>query len=224
MIVWQERVGIWSGSTFGRLTVIEKDEVLTKEKHRTYWICSCSCGNTISVRADSLSKTIGCGCAKTEHPICVGDKFGKLVVTKFFGVNSHREYTWHCQCECGNTCIVTNGNLKSGNTQSCGCLKSKHHENYMDNNRRCDRAYKNWAKQIKVNADYTCNICGKHGGNLNSHHLNDWHTHEDLRYDINNGVCLCETCHKAFHSWMGGNDKATTEQDYIDFKRIKQST
>ena len=30
-----------------------------------------------------------------------------------------------CQCECGNTVYVLGYNLTNGNTQSCGCLKSK---------------------------------------------------------------------------------------------------
>ena len=30
-----------------------------------------------------------------------------------------------CLCDCGNTTIVKTYNLINGNTQSCGCLKSK---------------------------------------------------------------------------------------------------
>ena len=29
---------------------------------------------------------------------------------------------WHCQCECGTLRIVAGRELRSGNTQSCGCL------------------------------------------------------------------------------------------------------
>lgn len=29
---------------------------------------------------------------------------------------------WLCRCDCGNTTIVTCGHLRSGHTQSCGCL------------------------------------------------------------------------------------------------------
>jgi len=31
---------------------------------------------------------------------------------------------WNCQCECGNTSIVSTGDLRSGHTKSCGCLSS----------------------------------------------------------------------------------------------------
>lgn len=30
---------------------------------------------------------------------------------------------WICDCECGNTIKTTSGNLRSGHTKSCGCLK-----------------------------------------------------------------------------------------------------
>jgi hypothetical protein len=30
---------------------------------------------------------------------------------------------WHCECACGNRCVVWGYDLKRGNTQSCGCLR-----------------------------------------------------------------------------------------------------
>ena len=32
---------------------------------------------------------------------------------------------WHCICDCGNEVDVLAHRLKSGTTQSCGCIKSK---------------------------------------------------------------------------------------------------
>jgi hypothetical protein len=52
----------------------------------------------------------------------VGKRFGKLVVIEKHSVNGNGETQWLCQCDCGNTKIVSRGNLKSGNTKSCGCL------------------------------------------------------------------------------------------------------
>ena len=31
---------------------------------------------------------------------------------------------WLCECDCGNTCIVEGNSLRTGNTKSCGCVKS----------------------------------------------------------------------------------------------------
>lgn len=82
--------------------------------------------------------------------------------------------------------------------------------------------YTDWKKQVKINANFTCDCCGKRGGKLHSHHLNDYHTHKELATDINNGVCLCQECHMEFHSYMGGTKVGCTEQDYLDFKQKKQ--
>lgn len=99
--------------------------------------------------------------------------------------------------------------------------------NKTDEERKYQRGYFNegyddWCKQVKKQADYTCNCCGERGGKLHSHHLNDYHTHKELATDINNGVCLCEHCHREFHHYMGGNHVECTEQDYLDFKQMKQ--
>lgn len=49
-------------------------------------------------------------------------KFGFLTVLRRYGY-SGKENTWLCQCDCGNETIVIGRDLRSGNTQSCGCLQ-----------------------------------------------------------------------------------------------------
>jgi len=49
----------------------------------------------------------------------VGQKFGRLTVIEYSHTN--RYYYWKCICECGNEHIASSGNLKFGNTKSCGC-------------------------------------------------------------------------------------------------------
>lgn len=53
-----------------------------------------------------------------------GQQFGRLKVIKFIGKAKDRQYLWECECSCEQHThiIVKAGNLKSGNTQSCGCL------------------------------------------------------------------------------------------------------
>jgi hypothetical protein len=55
----------------------------------------------------------------------VGNRFGRLTVVKFIGRSSHRHALWECLCECGNVVLVANPNLRSGNSKSCGCLKTE---------------------------------------------------------------------------------------------------
>lgn len=49
-----------------------------------------------------------------------GQKFGKLTVIKFAGYVKGKA-SWQCLCDCGIERVVRAGNLKSGNSKSCGC-------------------------------------------------------------------------------------------------------
>ena len=50
------------------------------------------------------------------------NRYGKLVVISKHG-HSGKETTWLCQCDCGEQTVVIGRDLRSGNTQSCGCLQ-----------------------------------------------------------------------------------------------------
>lgn len=54
-----------------------------------------------------------------------GQRFGRLVVVDRAGSNSKREAKWRCQCDCGRYSFVSSYNLRSGNTNSCGCLSAE---------------------------------------------------------------------------------------------------
>lgn len=62
--------------------------------------------------------------AKDAKP---GMVFGKLTLISLFSPPSFGVHAkWKCKCECGQETVVGFGNLKSGHTESCGCLlKSK---------------------------------------------------------------------------------------------------
>ena len=105
--------------------------------------------------------------------------------------------------------------------------EEKKNPNLTDEDRQRDRSlmlgYKKWTGTIKTLFNNTCDCCGYKGDRMVAHHLNDYHSHKELATDIDNGVCLCEHCHKEFHSWMGGTQVSCTKQDYMDFKEIKQN-
>ena len=67
--------------------------------------------------------------------------------------------------------------------------------------------YREWRKAVFERDDYTCQYCGERGGRLNAHHIKSWRNYEDLRYEVENGITLCEECHKKLHRENGrGND------------------
>jgi len=77
------------------------------------------------------------------------------------------------------------------------------------NDRRDDPEFERWARAVKVNDDFTCQICSAKGVYLEAHHKNGWNAFPDERYDLDNGVTLCKRCHDRFHETYGygGNTK-----------------
>lgn len=54
-----------------------------------------------------------------------GQKFGRLKVIELVRKSNVWQTKWLCECVCKNKRIVLGGNLKNGNTQSCGCLQKE---------------------------------------------------------------------------------------------------
>ena len=81
--------------------------------------------------------------------------------------------------------------------------------------------FKTISKEMIRNCDFSCQICGQHGGNLNTHHIKPFRVifdnfikdvysgnienfyHEILAYedftDKTNLIVVCEDCHKQIH-------------------------
>jgi len=51
-----------------------------------------------------------------------GHRFNRLVAQHMLPKTSNIS-RWQCLCDCGNTCVVPVGHLRSGHTRSCGCLQ-----------------------------------------------------------------------------------------------------
>lgn len=58
--------------------------------------------------------------------------------------------------------------------------------------------FRQWREKIFERDDYTCWICELRGERLHPHHLKDFSDYPKLRFDINNGLTLCEFCHKTY--------------------------
>lgn len=54
-----------------------------------------------------------------------GQQYGRLTVIKR-AENIGKNVAWLCKCECGKEKAVLGSHLKSGATQSCGCLLKEH--------------------------------------------------------------------------------------------------
>ncbi len=114
------------GKKYNKLTVLYRVKNTSSTKH-AYWKCKCECGNEIITTATNLKTghTQSCGCIKHNIPDnfvdITGKKFGRLLVLNREPIIG-QEAVWKCQCDCGNIINVKSYNLRSGHTQSCGCL------------------------------------------------------------------------------------------------------
>lgn len=125
-----------TGQRFGRL-VARSDSGERSAGRSVLWLCTCDCGSTCKVNTGNLKSghTKSCGCLARECKPALGrsrlkdltgQRFGRLVVLRDSGGRSTGgSVLWLCNCDCGNTCKVQAGRLKTGNTKSCGCLPSR---------------------------------------------------------------------------------------------------
>lgn len=76
--------------------------------------------------------------------------------------------------------------------------------------------YREWRGKVYERDNYTCVRCkDNRGGNLHAHHIKNFSNQIELRYDVSNGVTLCNTCHNigpsSFHMKYGTRNN-TLEQ------------
>lgn len=62
--------------------------------------------------------------------------------------------------------------------------------------------YKKWRLEIFKRDNYRCKQCGSKN-NINAHHIYSYNKYPEKRYDLNNGITLCEKCHIALHKKYG---------------------
>lgn len=91
----------------------------------------------------------------------------------------------------------------------------------MTDNRSEDSRYVKWAKSVKVRDNYTCQICNTVSNfkiQLDSHHMNSWDWCVEERYSIQNGICLCETCHLRYHKYTSFGKN--TKENFLEYMKV----
>jgi hypothetical protein len=130
-------------------------------------------------------------------------------------------------CSCGEYKESTFDAIFHSETDSCTKCKGKKlkgelspnwkggisSENYLQ---RRNAQYREWRRLVFERDEYTCQCCKEIGGNLRGHHILNFSDNKELRYDINNGITLCDKCHdlgnqNSFHNTYGTHNN-TLEQ------------
>ena len=112
------------GDKFGRLTLIERDH---KQSGSWYWKCRCDCGNEYIAAIKNLRRgfTKSCGCLRPDKmKELVGWIINDITVLKLMGRENNKTL-YECKCKCGNTVILSRGQLND-KIENCGeCYKYK---------------------------------------------------------------------------------------------------
>lgn len=84
--------------------------------------------NAVNIIARRIGVAHNSNYRKRPNPIkenLVGNKYGLLTVVEQLGTNKWGQMVYCCLCQCGKTTNTTAGNLKHGNTTSCGCKRKR---------------------------------------------------------------------------------------------------
>lgn len=77
--------------------------------------------------------------------------------------------------------------------------------------------YKFWRDAVYRRDAYSCKKCKVVGGTLHPHHIFNFSTHVNLRFDVNNGITLCKIHHKEFHSLYGQTNNTQKQlEEYLN--------
>lgn len=139
-----------------------------------------------------------------------------------------------CNRDCRNKWLSENllgeNNPNYGNGDKIrGDKNYNYNPNITDEDRILGRSYfgyNQWRKDVYRRDNYTCQICGDStGGNLNAHHIESYNNNPELRTILENGITLCEDCHKDFHHQYGkGNNTQSQFNRFIIRKKYILTT
>ncbi|HPV97945.1 MAG TPA: hypothetical protein PLZ78_08975 [Spirochaetota bacterium] len=122
--------------------------------------------------------------------------FGRLTALSYSHTRLKRRY-FKVVCECGNVLTVNVADLKSGNTQSCGCLRlerikliaGEKHPNWKG-----DKvgyfALHGWVKR-KLEKPSVCSVCGIKASRMEIHNKSG-----KYKRDLSDWQWLCAGCHR----------------------------
>ena len=203
----------------------------------------CYCGQIFETLPKSIfhGRTRSCGCYQSKLTVerqlknLIHKDFDRLYVLELLPKNGPKR-KYKCRCKCGKIVTIAAGHLKSGHTRSCGCKnidviknrKGINHPKYnplLTNKEREDRRllpeFVAWRTAIYKRDNHICQICKTKHGPFNAHHLDGWKWCKTRRFDVTNGITLCEKCHKSFHSKYGRGKN--TESQFEEFKNAKHN-
>jgi hypothetical protein len=148
--------------------------------------------------------------------------------------------TLECECECWTRKTVRHYNLVNWKSISCWCyhnevrrelIKEIHKtqkwewnpnwkwwitkESVKRQNKLRWHNQKLWSVSI-IERDWSCMKCWGNK-NLQAHHINSFISNPEIRFNLDNWICLCQKCHTKFHKkfWYKNNTQEQIDEYLI---------
>jgi 5-methylcytosine-specific restriction endonuclease McrA len=90
--------------------------------------------------------------------------------------------------------------------------KKKKKKRYDNPPPRNDLFY--WSREIRMQYNYHCVYCNK-TKNLSAHHIFPKSKYKGLKYNLNNGILMCSTCHIELHQLNDIPSSSTTSYNVL---------
>ena len=203
-------------------------------------IYRCHCGKIKEIDKSLVKRgrQVSCGCSRRS--VKIGEKFNKLLVLEVIGSGVQGHIIVKCICDCGTVCEKLAAVIASGTSKDCGCqlkkranirrrikkikrvkkLRQLHIKRIKKRERIKERnGTSPFRRQVLKRDKFKCQICNNNR-KLIAHHLDGFHWCVFGRNDVNNGVTLCNVCHKRFHKKYGRRNNI--KEQFEEFKEMNK--
>lgn len=89
-------------------------------------------------------------------------------------------------------------------------------DKYGRTKRRADHI---WQKAVREKYEYTCKRCGKFEKYIHAHHVAPRSQRPDLKHELSNGICLCNSC----HTWVHHHPKEAVQTGLLSTEKYESS-
>lgn len=144
--------------------------------------CSLKCYRTLPTRKKRSGAYKNCGTC------------GKEVYVSGYKLKHQKRFFCSKKCKCKAHSLLMSGKNNHNWIEDRTKLKKKYHEQI-----RGTKHYLGFRNDVFERDDYTCVLCGKRGNKIQAHHIKKISEYPLLVFDIDNGVTLCNKCHKNIH-------------------------
>lgn len=149
-----------------------------------------------------IAKLVGCGSKTISRKL---HEYGIYVRTKAESAKISRNgKTVLCSNGCGKELYRKQYTINKYNNYFCSWKCEKEYQSKVRRTSplrigwRRYKEYKIWRKSVLERDNNLCKLCGNNI-KLVAHHVLEAQHYPELVYEISNGICLCNDCHKVLH-------------------------